>query len=324
MNLEDFGEISQDESTGKIFGSQEQLKIIGWAGSTSSRNKYYILKCEVCSLDSELYGEGYFKALKTNLNKNRFPCGCASYKLWTESQQRVRASRKAIELGHYFVDWVGTYQYSNTKMVMLCCKHGLWNTTKLQAMITIGHGCPKCAAKVSSERELYPKEHRYNQILDSAKTKGVNFIGFVGEYCGDKTKLKLKCTTHGLWETATVSNFLQGSSCPACNGQNQKQSYINIVYDSSTPVAIKFGVAQNYENRVSSQNKKSPFEVVNYVVYAFEEAERCKAAERECKNTLICGVLDKNSLPDGYTETTFLYNIDKVSSIFEKHGGKCL
>lgn len=398
MNLDDFGDIFQDHFTGETFGESGQLEIIGW-NSKCHRSKQYILKCSVCSKDPELYGEGYFKGFRSNMNKGALPCGCAEYKLWTEKQQRVRATRKANSLGYNFVDWASPYKDSKTKMVLLCCDHGLWNTTKLQAMITIGHGCPRCAAKVSSEREMHSEEltikevqeklkvsnyiflgwaeeykgkktkckiecfdhgiwestsaanlvsgtsklgcpqcvsdkirntHvidesiRVQQIQESATRKDLEFIGFVGQYLGDKTKLQLSCSKHGAWETATISNFLRGSSCPSCNGHNQKQCYLNIIYSESLPIAIKFGVSQRFENRLWNQNNKSPLTVVNHSVYLFEESESCKNAERKIKTSLVCGVLDKESFPDGYTETTFLNNIEKIIQIFEFYGGKLL
>ncbi|MNR51607.1 hypothetical protein D3C85_1713010 [compost metagenome] len=61
--------------------------------------------------------------------------------------------------------------------------------------------------------------------------------------------------------------------------------------------------------------------LVNHSVYIFNETEACKIAEKEVKNSMLCGVLEKAVLPDGYTETTHLENLNDIIKIFAFHGG---
>ena len=56
-------------------------------------------------------------------------------------------------------------------------------------------------------------------------------------------------------------------------------------------------------------------------MYTFPTAQQCKAAERECKKELICGVVSKTDMLDGWTETTCTSNLARVKSIYEKNGG---
>lgn len=44
-------------------------------------------------------------------------------------------------------------------------------------------------------------------------------------------------------------------------------------------------------------------------------------AERECKEQLECGVVLKRDMPDGWTETTYVYNLEKIVEIYERNGG---
>ena len=41
----------------------------------------------------------------------------------------------------------------------------------------------------------------------------------------------------------------------------------------------------------------------------------------ECKKELDTGVVLKRDMPDGYSETTWAYNIGKVKDIYERNGG---
>ena len=82
------------------------------------------------------------------------------------------------------------------------------------------------------------------------------------------------------------------------------------------------GIANKSEVRLLNQNSCCIYEVENFGVWEFETKKSCLAAERECKQTLECGVLTKEEMPDGFTESTWAFNLDKIISIYEKHGGK--
>ena len=86
-------------------------------------------------------------------------------------------------------------------------------------------------------------------------------------------------------------------------------------------VAIKFGVAKDSVKRTKQQNLKSSYEVSNHQTYEFPTVQQCKKAERECKMELERGVVLKRDMPDGYTETTWVYNLDKIIEIYERNGG---
>lgn len=100
----------------------------------------------------------------------------------------------------------------------------------------------------------------------------------------------------------------------------QKEAYINLIIDA-IPVAVKFGVAVNSLARAKHQNSKSIYEIQHHARYRFTDVYSCKKAERECLQELECSVVSKEDMPDGYTETTWLYNLDKIIEIYERNGG---
>ena len=128
------------------------------------------------------------------------------------------------------------------------------------------------------------------------------------------------CSKHGKFSNS-ISNVIKNSSgCPMCSGGNQKQSYINIVSVNGVDVAAKFGIAANYRNRIHAQNRYVA-SVRNIFVFEFDSIEDCRAAERECKRTFKRGVVSKSMLPDGYTETVDLCEIEPMKAIFTRYGG---
>lgn len=116
-------------------------------------------------------------------------------------------------------------------------------------------------------------------------------------------------------------NLRNGFRPCECSPSRMRQAYIHTVYDTNSIGWVKFGVAVKAERRAIEQNRRCIYNVENFGVWGFETKKACLAAERECKQTLECGVLTKEEMSDGYTETTWVYNLEKIIAIYEKHGG---
>ena len=86
-------------------------------------------------------------------------------------------------------------------------------------------------------------------------------------------------------------------------------------------MAVKFGIANNAIIRNRQQNRTSVYPVKGCGVWEFETKGDCVSAERECKQTLECGILTKEEMPDGWSETVDVKDLEKIISIYEKHGG---
>ena len=100
---------------------------------------------------------------------------------------------------------------------------------------------------------------------------------------------------------------------------------MNLVVDvHDVVVAIKFGIARDSKQRIRQQNSRSVYRLKQHSVYTFPSVAECKKAERECKEELDCGIVLKRDMPNGYTETTWLYNLEKIEEIYKRNGGLLL
>ena len=323
VDLLDESGLQQDaySKMGAVFGDNGQLSLIGWSGKRGT-NKHYILKCDECSADTELFGEGIFRSLKGDLVKGKHPCGCGKTK-WTKEQYTIICSRKAKELGYTFLGFGPDWGGRKTKIRMLCEKHGEWRSGLIASLIDMACGCPGCGAdtvrvaRTKSDEEMvlsffasgvFHPDTKFWRSERETKS-GVRKYWYI--HCG-------YCNGQG----ESISSDLQSGhmSC-VCSPHRQRECYINLVCDGDSTVALKFGIAINSASRVDSQNRYSIFNVVNRSVYKFPDTTSCKAAERECKKELDCGVILKRDMPDGYTETTHVYNLDKIIQIYKNHGG---
>jgi hypothetical protein len=315
--------IQQDEwsLTAPTFGKEDQLEVVGWSGKSRGRSKLYILKCNKCSQDSELFGDGYFKKTKGSiLNLKVIPCGCARNPRWSKNQYEILCSRKAEELGYKFIGFGDKWEGSFTKIRMLCEEHGEWCSGRLSSLLNDQRGCPGCKAAISRKPD--------DVMITSFFASG----GFhpESEFCrsdrkdssGKKVFWVVSCPDCGETGESKSSHLQQGQRPCACSTQRQRECYINcLTDDNNTIVAIKFGIANNSKLRVKKQNSKSIYSVQHHSVYKFPTVKSCKKAERECKEDLECGIVLKRDMSDGYTETTWAYNLEKIVEIYEKNGG---
>lgn len=326
MNLSDvidpeYG-LQQDEwSLSKpTFGEEGQLEVVGWSGKCGTI-KLYILKCNKCSQDSELFGEGYFMSVKNSLvNLIQVPCSCSKKPHWSKDQYTVLCSRKAKELGYIFLDFVGEWKGQNTKIKMSCDKHGKWSSGSINNLINKGQGCPMCKAEVNTK----PDEEMVASFFASGSFHPDTKFWRSGrkDSKGTANYWFMDCPECEEIGESYRGNLQAGCRPCACSKQRQQECYINWVIDGgNSAVAIKFGIANNSKQRIKQQDSKSAYTLKQHSVYSFPSVASCKAAERECKQTLECGVILKRDMPDGYSETTWVYNLEKIKSIYEKHGG---
>jgi hypothetical protein len=320
--------LSQDDWSSAMprFGEDNRLCVMGWSGKTvngSRGNKLYIVKCDICSQDPELFGEGYFRIRKAEIKRNQMPCGCSRNPHWTKEQYIVLCKRKAEELGYTFLGFEGEWKGHRTKIRMLCEKHGEWGHGIINGFLNSSQACTKCGYTLASELKLKPDEVMIASFFasgafhsdtkfwrsDRQNSQGCKVYWFMA--CPE-------CSEVG----ESQSNGLQMGQRPCgCSKNRQRQAYVNLIEDGNTQVAIKFGIANNSLSRIKVQDRLSVYSVRQHSVYTFPNVTSCKQAERECKEELECGIVLKRDFPDGYTETTWVYNLDKIIEIYERNGG---
>lgn len=331
MNLEDVVDpeygLQQDEwsSTIPTFGKDNQLTVVGRSRrDKSSGVKFYILKCDKCSQDTELFGEGYFSSRKGDLVKGAIPCGCSGSPRWTGEQYSVICSRKANELDYKFLGFVGEWKAQNTKIKMSCDKHGEWNSGTIASLISMGAGCPGCKSESISKFHKKSDDVMIQSFLDTgAFHPNTKFWrSDRKDSRGVKVYWFMSCPECGKAGESFSGDLQQGKRPCACNMHRQQKAYVNWVVDiCNNAVAIKFGITSNSDRRIKEQDSKSAYTLKQHSIYQFPDVASCKQAERECKRELECGVLNKTEMLDGYTETTWCHNLDKIISIYIKYGG---
>lgn len=320
MNYSDFGEIIEDEFTGSVFGKDGHLTVLGWVekqkDSYGSSKKIYLLKCSVCEKDYELFGDGVFRSSKSNLTAGRLPCGCAVKPSWSTAQWAIRLQR-VLDSNHRFVKLINPEKGAFSKVEVICTAHGVWDTGNACNIIS-GQGCRLCAnqSRVQnlrdhnsySESKFIEKFYRLGGYPRDIVFTRVDkyFWSYTCNVCGDYC------------ETRAIHLYKGAKSC-SCTKFNPTQAYLNIILDGDLPIGLKFGVSKRARDR---KFRWTDYNFHLYSIWEFDSRSACLLAEAECKNSLKTGIVSKTDMPEGFSETTYLYNLEEILRIYKNFGGK--
>lgn len=327
MDLEDLISVSLEQDEWSLacptFGKDNHLKVIGWSGKIDWI-KFYILECSVCAEDEELFGGGFFRCRKGNLERGQIPCGCSKKPQLSIKQYSILCSRKAKELGYTFLGFVDEWKGVYTKVKILCEEHGEWVSAEINTLINMGNGCPGCRAEKVVHANTKSNEVMIQSFFDSGAfhpdTKFWRSNNKTSQ--GAKSYWYISCPECEEVGESISNNLQQGKRSCACSPHRQQEAYITQVIDEKdNTVAIKFGIARDSRQRIKQQSFKSSYKLHQNSIYTFPSVISCKKAEQCCLQELECGIVLKRDMPDGYTETTWPYNLEKIIEIYERNGG---
>lgn len=315
-----------DDFCGYKFGDNQQLEVLSIIDKIGY-TKTYSVKCHKCANDPELFGDALFKSYRSNILRNYLPCGCGARPLWTERQFTIICERESIKRGFTFSGFSGDFQGNKTKLELICPIHGIWNSTSINHFLK-GRGCPGCKSVTCANVN---KGNTHSRIDDDIMIR--SFMS-TGAFHPDTTFKRcdpiltnrsvsdwvINCPECKTEVIAKSSNIRLGYKLCACNKPRQKYTYINIVSDKDNILAIKYGIATNPEDRLKKQAWKSVYTMSNYGVWEFSDYQSCRNAETYCKR-IFQQALSREEMPDGFSETTYPFNIDKIINIYESHGG---
>lgn len=134
----------------------------------------------------------------------------------------------------------------------------------------------------------------------------------------------LICSEHGAFRI-TPDNHVQGKGCPSCSRGGYSNIKAGTFYILKvTEDTIKFGITNNFDNRLEQLKNKSDFSLATILRIDFDDGSIPRAIENRIlkDSTIKRCVVNKADLRSGYTETTFYSNLYKILDIVEEIGGK--
>ena len=325
-----------DEFVGYRFGNLLDKEIIGKIKKVKANTNYkYLYFCEVCSIDAELFPLKYFTATKAQILQGKLSCGCSKGCRWSVDQYIVRVVRylKGSEYSFLYLEdkFSKDIQKKNgsVRAVYHCTKHGEQPSQTFQDILS-GRKCREC--RVDSLRTSIKVDDKiFIEIFNSTGNFPVGTLFKRSSKLTKPSSSKYRGCTKNHWDvycpicdytyTSLTSTLKLGGQCCDCGTKNSKLGYVYLVKDNGTPIAIKFGITKNKKIRDRAFRYSNILDMELLHSWKFENTLDCKRAEKEIKNLIFCGVVDREVFKDGHTETTCLNNLDFIVATFEKHGG---
>lgn len=277
-----------------------------------------VVSCTKCK-DPELYRTCLFQIPERQYKLGIMPCGCGKAVYWEEWQAKVIMERRASKFNYSFIGWVDEYRGSLTRTRFNCKKHGDWNGSNVNDCRRYDVICPGCWSDKMSIINRKPDEELISNFFSTGQ--------FHKDTIFKRSDKRAKNGYREFWEvscpdceteyTANYKKLSEGYRGCECSGFRQKELYLNTVHCGDNIIALKFGVANNSSLRLKSLNRKTSLEIKQYCVWEFDTIVSCKQAELSIKHNFVTGVIDKQLMPDGHTETLSVLDIDKVCEFLD-------
>lgn len=211
----------------------------------------------------------------------------------------------------------GNYSY----LTLSCSLHGEWSTTTFNNFKTHNNGCPGCA-----KNERYTPDNlelKINKIIKDINSPYV-YKGWGGKWKGTNTKLILECSIHGEWDTCSISNFRKGHGCNKCQpgGYNTKLSgtlYLHKL-EQDNEIFYKFGITnKTAEYRLKTIQRGSVFKHTLIESLTFNDGNKALNIENEIKQNIPHGVISKEQIKNGFSETVSSEYYNQLMEIFNRY-----
>lgn len=133
--------LEKDDFCDNIFLTEKSKIII--KGKIKQQGKtLYLVECNVCSSDKELFPDNLLLRSKASILKGSYGCGCCRPK-WTEGQYRVLVKRICESANYTFLGWNGEYIGNKTKLLLKSNVTDFeWGSTDINKLL-IGRRSPE-------------------------------------------------------------------------------------------------------------------------------------------------------------------------------------
>ena len=149
------------------------------------------------------------------------------------------------------------------------------------------------------------------------------------EYIDARTKVCIIDPESGdeFWQTPSI--HLRGCGNPRKAHRNQKIAYISGICNAGEYIGLKYGIETILGRREYEQNLKCYYDIKRISSFKFENPDDCIAAETECKKLFQTenikihntkGIIERELMEDGWSETTSIHNLEMIKEIYFKYG----
>lgn len=211
------------------------------------------------------------------------------------------------------------YKSSLTNVRIGCPEHGEFLQTP--SSHKNGQGCPVCGLYKRIESQTMDLDSVLNQFYLTHNDK---YDYSRVEYVNARTKVKISCSEHGVFEQEPYSHII-GSGCPNCGEYGYKKNKLGYLYLHEVNIGdlrgIKFGITNKYGQRIKQLRSKIKDGILENICYYQGKGDIVFKTEKYIKSNFDTSYIQKQMMSDGYTET-IEYSLDNLKKLLEVCGDK--
>ena len=205
-----------------------------------------------------------------------------------------------------------------TKVKIICPEHGLFEQSPTHHLDR-SQGCRDCGI---ISRTLIQRKGINNFILEAENIHGNKYDYSLSDYISDKTKLKIICSEHGIFEQ-TPSNHLKGKGCKYCGGTSKLNifsflSKANKLYSERYDYSLTEYVNMKTKIKVICQ-KHGVFMTTPNNFLMGRNCPRCTKSVFSTESFIMKANIIHNEKYN-YSEVDYKKSNEKIKIICSKHG----
>lgn len=249
-------------------------------------------------------------------------CGC-NYRYRLKSLQRFKENYSS-NLERAGILYISVEQFSNNKIPYWCPVHNEYSLKSRASIRKFSVApCFKCGKLVGSKKKIKTTEQF---IKDSRKVWGDIWEYDRTVYTGSHDKLTITCKEHGDYQQTATEHLCLSIGCKGCSphsgfDKNKEGSFylVRWKHKQNGHEFIKFGVTnRSVAHRINTQRTRvANIQYVPTILtdIRFKDGSCCTGLETLIKSEFETGVVNKEEFPDGFSETTYVENLNKVKLI---------
>lgn len=217
---------------------------------------------------------------------------------------------KVKKIHHNLYDYSNTiYNGTKNNIDIICKTHGLFKQNA-GAHLYGKAGCPKCAGneKLDIDEFINRSNTIHNNKYDYSKTVYISYSKYV----------TITCPIHGDFNQSPYVH-MNSNGCQKCSffgNSNNTTAFLYIQKFNNNN--YKIGITRNLKRRLTTINKKSIYEHVYYKIFS-GDGNIIANVESCIKQSIPTGIISKDFMKDGYTETfdeVYLDSVLQIISVF--------
>jgi len=163
--------------------------------------------------------------------------------------------KQATHIHKYKYDYSKVnYKNAMTKVEIICPIHGVFKQAPNSHLR--GDGCSKCGDLMVAEKLAHSKVE-FVKLSNNIHDNTYDYSSV--EYKNSKTKVKINCLKHGVFEQ-TPNSHLNGNGCPICKSSKGEK----MIYKILNNYKINFSTEHKFENCKNVKELPYDFYVINY------------------------------------------------------------